>query len=219
MPELGFFCGPALKDMQPENLVDWPLDVAAARYSAAHHGDYPRWAAAIANLPPMTEITTSYGDTVRVNGSTDTARLEAALRVLHPWRKGPFRIGGISIDTEWRSDWKWRRLSGSLGRIDGARVLDIGCGNGYFGWRLLEAGASEVVGIDPTLLFCMQHLALQTYINDPRNWVLPLGVDELPGTTQFDLVLSMGVIYHRREPQMHVQKLAELTRAASPSRP
>ncbi len=214
LPELGVVHGQTLSlQTLPQNLPDWPLDLAQARFSAAHHGDYPRWAAALADLPTMADIRTSYGDTVSVRGATDTGRLEAALRALHPWRKGPFQVGEIHIDTEWRSDWKWQRLAGALGKLDGARVLDIGCGNGYFGWRLLEAGADEVIGIDPTLLFCMQHLALQTYINDPRNWVLPLGIDELPTTAQFDLVLSMGVIYHRREPLQHVQKLAELTAA------
>ena len=196
---------------QPDNLPGWPLDLIPARFSAEHHGDFPRWAAVIEHLPPMQGTTTSYGDVVTAAGATDTEQLEAALRELHPWRKGPFRIGEITIDTEWRSDWKWQRLADALGRIDNARVLDIGCGNGYFGWRLLEAGAREVIGVDPTLLFCMQHLAIQRYMNDARNWVLPLGVDELPLTVQFDLTLSMGVIYHRREPRQHVEKLAALT--------
>lgn len=28
-------------------------------------------------------------------------------------------------------------------------MLDVGCGNGYYGWRLCGAGAASVVGIDP----------------------------------------------------------------------
>ena len=148
----------------------------------------------------------------KLNLNTDATRLvQEHLMRLHPWRKGPFQLDDVFIDTEWRSDWKWRRLSKTLGSFKGQRVLDIGCGNGYFGWRMLGAGASEVIGIDPTLLFCMQHQAIQKYFQDPRNWVLPLKVEEIPDSTLFDRVFSMGVLYHRRDPQEHVDKVFNLT--------
>ena len=194
----------------PDNLPGWPLHLVAERFSAEHHGDYPRWAKALADLPPLRDAHVTYEDTVRIDGAVDEPALRTALEALHPWRKGPFQIGPVRIDTEWRSDLKWRRLADALGTVNG-RVLDIGCGNGYFGWRLLDAGADEVIGVDPTLLFCMQHLAIQNYTSDARNWVLPLGVQELPATARFETVLSMGVIYHRRDPQQHVRQLVELT--------
>ena len=45
----------------------------------------------------------------------------------------------IDIDTEWRSDLKWNRIAGA---VDFSRktVLDVGCGNGYYGWRMLHSG-------------------------------------------------------------------------------
>ena len=92
------------------------------------------------------------------------AALEDALRGLHPWRKGPFRLFDIEIDTEWRSDWKWDRVQPHLDTLTGKRVLDIGCGSGYHAWRMLGAGASEVIGIEPTPLFVLQFWALQRYI-------------------------------------------------------
>ena len=148
----------------------------------------------------------------KLNLNADASRrLHEQLMHLQQWRKGPVQIEDIFIDTEWRSDWKWRRLSKTLGSFKGQRVLDIGCGNGYFGWRMLGAGASEVIGIDPTLLFCMQHQAIQKYFQDPRNWVLPLKVEEIPDSTPFDRVFSMGVLYHRRDPQEHVDKVFNLT--------
>lgn len=40
----------------------------------------------------------------------ETRRLNSILEQLKPWRKGPFSLYGINIDTEWRSDWKWDRV-------------------------------------------------------------------------------------------------------------
>ncbi|MEM9622740.1 MAG: tRNA 5-methoxyuridine(34)/uridine 5-oxyacetic acid(34) synthase CmoB [Pseudomonadota bacterium] len=203
----------------PENLPAWPADLVRQRYSSSTHGDYARWQQAVADLPPLQASgVAQYQDTVTFPGVVDADKLTDTLMQLHPWRKGPFRIGEVQIDTEWRSDLKWQRLlqhvqaDGCLHNfVQGQRVLDIGCGNGYFGWRMLEAGAKEVIGIDPTLLFCMQHAAIQKFANDPRNWVLPLGIDEVPATTTFGAVFSMGVIYHRRDPEAHVQQMFALT--------
>jgi len=163
-----------------------------ARFSPSFHGDQKRWLSAI--------------DTLQVESCS-----EAALRKLMPWRKGPWVFGDLVIDTEWRSDWKWARLQPHLSLLTGKRVLDIGCGNGYFGWRLLEAGAHAVVGIDPTLLYCMQHLAVATLQGSANNWVLPLTLEEAPLSACFGTVLSMGVIYHRRDPVDHVRRLFECT--------
>ena len=195
----------------PAGLAGWPLDALAPRFSSAHHGDYAKWDQALASLPALENPNVDYGDTVAVAGQVDAQALREALQQLHPWRKGPFQIGPVRIDTEWRSDWKWARVAAALGDMQGERVLDIGCGNGYFGWRMLAAGASEVIGVDPALLFCMQHQAIQHYTQDERNWVLPLRVEELPDTVQFDTVFSMGVIYHRRDPLAHTRQLAALT--------
>ena len=196
----------------PQGLDSWPLQLAQSRFSKDFHGDFERWQAALHRLPVLQNQQVIYGDTVTVTGATDADELETALRQLHPWRKGPFCIAGLHIDTEWRSDWKWRRLAPALPQLTGQRILDIGCGNGYFGWRLLEQGADEVIGVDPTLLFCMQHQAVLHYTQDFRNWVLPLKAEELPAEALFDTVLSMGVIYHRRDPLTHSQHLAALAK-------
>ena len=92
----------------------------------------------------------------------------------------------------------------------GEMVLDIGCGNGYFGWRMLEAGAQKVVGLDPMVLFCVQYFALNRYLQSDRHWVLPLRFEQVrPELTQerFDSVFSMGVLYHQRNPQQHIQDI------------
>jgi tRNA (mo5U34)-methyltransferase len=166
----------------PEDLQDVST-LVEARLADAAHGDMPRWRAALDALPELEVTNVDLGPTVTIIGHAGAAerrRLEASLRVLHPWRKGPFRLFDVFVDTEWRSDWKWARVLPYLGTLAGQRVLDVGGGNGYFGWRMLEAGARDVVGVDPTLVFCMQHRAINAYVRCPVNRVLPLRFEELP---------------------------------------
>ncbi|MEM1432527.1 MAG: tRNA 5-methoxyuridine(34)/uridine 5-oxyacetic acid(34) synthase CmoB [Pseudomonadota bacterium] len=207
----------ALGDHYPAPLRATLL-AATARFSSAAHGDYARWAEALDTLPRITPVTIDTSMGVQLCASRPVALnpLMQALRQFRPWRKGPFDLFGLGLDTEWRSDWKWDRVAGAVNWTD-AHVLDVGCGNGYFGWRMLGAGATQVIGIDPTLLFCMQHLAIDHFASgDPRcrerNWVLPLPLEALPAdgtleSLEFDLTLSMGVLYHRRDPAEHLRSL------------
>jgi tRNA (mo5U34)-methyltransferase len=130
------------------------------------------------------------------------------LQHFHPWRKGPYQLLGIDLNTEWRSDWKWDRLLPHIVPLDGRKVLDIGGGNGYHGWRMQGAGAQLVLGIDPTRVFAMQYLVMQRYIQSTSHYVLPIGIEDLPVNLGcFDTVFSMGVLYHRRSPLDHLYEL------------
>ena len=199
-----------------EDLNNWPADLIALRLSSKQNGNYSRWNDAFERLPQIDVKATSYGRTVTIDGKVeDQTELMNNLMKLLPWRKGPFKISDTLIDTEWRSDWKWSRvISNPLirNKLKKAIVLDVGCGNGYFGWRMLESGAKRVVGIDPSALFCIQHQCIQRYIQDQRNVVLPLKLEDLPYDDQFDCVFSMGVIYHRRDPLDHLTRLYQLTK-------
>ena len=141
---------------------------------------------------------------VRVEGACDDPvrqSIEALLRDLHPWRKGPFEIYGTRIETEWRSDLKWDRLASHIQPLTGRMVLDVGCGSGYHAWRMVGAGARRVIGIDPILLSGAQFLAIRHFAGDFPVDVLPVGIDDVPRNLRaFDTVFSMGVLYHRRSP-------------------
>jgi tRNA (mo5U34)-methyltransferase len=189
-----------------------PSQVAAALRPEGH-GDLPGWYAALADLPRVTpsRIDLTAG-CLRIGDAADLApdaraRLADQLMAFHPWRKGPFCPFGIHLDTEWRSDWKWERVAGAID-LAGRRVLDVGCGNGYYGWRMLGAGARLVVGVDPTLRYVMQYAALRRFIGPSANYVLPLKLEACPAASRaFDVVFSMGVLYHRRDPLAHLADL------------
>ena len=195
-----------------------PGQVEAA-LDPARHGDLVAWRAALESLPPLTPGSCDFtASAVRIGAAADAGAearetLEAGLRALHPWRKGPFTLFGIEIDTEWRSDWKWDRLAAQIAPLSGRRVLDVGCGNGYHCWRMYGAGAAQVIGVDPTLRFVMQYWALRRYTGQVPVHVLPLTGEAMPeNLAGFDTVFSMGVLYHRRDPQEHLQRLLGMLR-------
>jgi tRNA (mo5U34)-methyltransferase len=190
-----------------------PTQLAQA-FDVAKHGDLTTWQAVINQLPqvnPSQRLLDT--DAIQIGYSEDLSaeqqnQLEQALRALHPWRKGPYRLFDIYIDTEWRSNWKWDRLKNHIAPLKHRLVLDVGCGNGYHGWRILGAGAKMVLGIDPTLLSVMQFQAIKKLYGTAPIYVLPLGIEDVPANLQaFDTVFSMGVLYHRRSPIDHLLEL------------
>lgn len=188
-------------DLQPLGLGDWAVLLRPAIESAMaakQHGDFPRWAAAIDAL---------------ADAGLDAAQRKSELLLLSPWRKGPFDVGGVTIDAEWRSDLKWGRIAERISPLAGRNVLDVGCGNGYYAVQMKNAGANCVLGVDPTLLYVMQFLAVATLADCSNVHVLPLRLEALPPAPRvFDTSFSMGVLYHQRSPLEHLRKMRESLR-------
>ena len=188
-------------------------------FDCSAHGTFAKWQQIIDQLslpvPTQTAIDT---DTVQIGSVSDIsdlerAQLEQQLKEFHPWRKGPYDIFGLHINTEWRSDWKWERLKAHLAPLRNRLVLDVGCGNGYHCWRMLGEHAKMVVGIDPSLLSVMQFHLLRKLHGDAPVYVLPVGIEQMPqGMKAFDTVFSMGVLYHRRSPIDHLMELRDCLR-------
>jgi len=184
-------------------------------------GDLPAWEKAVAKLPalPAERSVSLDADTVSVDvalSDSQRRQCENLLKMLAPWRKGPYRLGGIPLDTEWRSDWKWQRVAPHLAPLTGRRVLDVGGGNGYHAWRMAGAGADFVLVIDPSPRFFWQFRAVRHFVGNAdggRTHFLPVGIEEVPEALGFfDTVFSMGVLYHRLSPLEHLLQLKDALR-------
>lgn len=196
---------------------DWPLpsaqlDQLADKIDFApwlNHGNLTKWLATLEGMPAHQTNSVELSRWVGPRGQTsDLEQLTQSLMALKPWRKGPYQLFDIQIDTEWRSDLKWERIKSAISPGT-QRVLDVGCGSGYHLWRLLEAGCSEVLGVDPSLLFAIQFAAIQKHCRQPGIHFWPIPLEAMPESQLFDLVLSMGVLYHRRSPIDHLTQLRD----------
>ncbi|GJM12747.1 MAG: tRNA U34 carboxymethyltransferase [Pseudohongiella sp.] len=182
------------------------------------YGDFPKWRRLLSELPVIEPSSAEFGSTVRIGDESDSdpatlARLREQLLEFIPWRKGPFELFDIGIDTEWQSNLKWDRLIKEIAPLRSRRVLDVGSGNGYYGFRMLEQGAEMVLGIDPHMAYVAQFWLLKHFTAESPVFVLPLTLEQVPPSlSYFDTVFSMGVIYHRRSPIDHILELKSCLR-------
>lgn len=188
----------------------WQAVGFSTNSSDLDHGTLESWLTTLDLLPNIRSSHTHFGDTIQVGTSEDLSSFEGdaldrAIDLLIPWRKGPLNLFGREIDAEWRSDFKWARLCSHL-QWQEKTVLDVGCGNGYFGFRALDAGAKSVLGIDGYLLYVLQAALVNWFVRS-SNVVVPrrFSPDSVPD--KFDIVLSMGVIYHQRDVDSHLKAL------------
>ena len=155
----------------------------------------------------------SFGDLIEIGKRSEIREdvygvLQDQLMDLRPWRKGAFSLFGVHIDSEWQCHMKWGRLKDSIRPLTGKSVLDVGSGNGYFGFRMLEAGADLVVGLEPHLPYLSQFWAVKLFLPETDNYILPYRLEDIATNRYyFDTVFSMGVIYHRRSPIDHILQL------------
>lgn len=206
------------KALENSDAAKW-LDTLAQSvdhaFNAPRHGELDKWLSMLASLPDSEPSSIELNSEVRIGEKDDIEQeirdeLEQHLRLLMPWRKGPFSIFGLDINTEWHSDWKWERVQPHIASLKGKHVLDIGCGNGYYALRSYAQGADLVVGIDPGQKYIMQFYALKKYLGNIPVHLLPLGIEDIPPSLNaFDTVFSMGVLYHRRSPLDHLMELRE----------
>ncbi|MGR3985235.1 MAG: tRNA 5-methoxyuridine(34)/uridine 5-oxyacetic acid(34) synthase CmoB [Gammaproteobacteria bacterium] len=210
----------ALQSNHLAELAEPLMERAELAWRGNRHGDLEKWRRALAGLDGLRASSHDFArDAVRIGAARDCddaarARAKQLLLQLQPWRKGPFDFFGMRIDAEWRADCKWARIAGSID-LRGRRALDIGCGNGYYLWRMLGAGASLALGIDPAQLFIAQFAACKRHCPARPAFALPLTCEAFPrgaGLPGFDAVFSMGVLSHRRDPHAHLREALQCAR-------
>ncbi len=210
----------AYEDISNSTLEVWmkqlPQDIEHV-FKNYTHGELDGWQTLLAELINVSATDLELSDKVSVGNdqSLSTEQREQLIRQLkqlHPWRKGPYHVHGIHIDTEWRSDWKWQRILPEISPLKDRTILDVGCGNGYHLFRMRGEGAKLAIGIDPSQKFLAQFLAMKHFFGQLPIHLLPLGIEQMPKMPLFDTVFSMGVLYHRRSPIDHIQQLKELLR-------
>jgi len=151
----------------------------------------------------------SLGDAINIRANLGSKERDEAFRLamdLRSWRKGPFGIDDIFIDSEWKSFVKYNLLEPHL-NLEGKTVGDIGCNNGYYMFRMLKQKPKRLIGFDPGVISYLQFEFIDRFIDSSIRYEL-LGVEHLPEYGEkFDTLFCLGVLYHRSDP---IKTLKEL---------
>jgi tRNA (mo5U34)-methyltransferase len=162
---------------------------------------------ALESLPNYT-CQVKFEDRVKIssNDNVDHILIENVARMMMPWRKGPFELFGLFIDTEWQSFMKYNLLEPFF-NLEGKRVADIGCNNGYYLFRMLNQNPKKLVGFDPSALYKTQFDFINHFVKSEIVYEL-LGVEHLPFYEEkFDIIFCLGVLYHRSDPVNMLKQL------------
>lgn len=158
------------------------------------------------------DLEIDYGDWFSVGEKEDLTNDEYEVilktaKKLIPWRKGPFKIFGLEIDSEWQSNIKYNLIRPYFDLKDKV-VADIGCNNGYYMFRMLEDKPKRLIGFDPSPLTLHQFEFVNHFVKSNIVYEM-LGVEHLEFYNhKFDFIFMLGVLYHRPDPVGTLKSLA-----------
>jgi len=165
---------------------------------------------AIKALPVYEEVEVKHGDRVEVQvphlSPEQATQIEEIARLMKPWRKGPFQLGDLFIDSEWQSQIKYNLLEPHFDLKDKI-VGDIGCNNGYYLFRMLSQKPKKLIGFDPSAIYYSQFQFINHFIKSDIVYEL-LGVEHVAFYEhKFDTLFCLGVLYHRSDPVAMLKSL------------
>jgi len=165
---------------------------------------------AIKNLPNHDTVEVSLGDSVSVNipnlCEAGAEQVKQTALLMKPWRKGPFSINELFIDSEWQSQIKYNLLEPHFNLKDKV-VGDIGCNNGYYLFRMQSHEPKKLIGFDPSAIYYSQFQFFNHFIKSDIVYEL-LGVEHVEFYEhKFDVLFCLGVLYHRSDPVMMLKSL------------
>lgn len=158
---------------------------------------------ALKNLPLINDAIFELDDIIKISSKSinkeEKQKIKKLAWDLRPWRKGPFELFDTFIDSEWKSYIKYDLLEPHFD-LENKCVVDIGCNNGYYLFRMLKHKPKKLVGFDPSIHYKTQFDFINHFIKSPIKFEL-LGIEHLPYfENKFDFIFCLGVLYHRSDP-------------------
>lgn len=165
---------------------------------------------AIRSLKMYEDVEVKLGDRVEVQiknlSPQDAQQIKETALLMKPWRKGPFQINDLFIDSEWQSQIKYNLLEPHFNLKDKI-VGDIGCNNGYYLFRMLSQSPKKLIGFDPSAIYYSQFQFINHFIKSDIVYEL-LGVEHVEFYEhKFDTLFCLGVLYHRSDPVAMLKSL------------
>jgi tRNA (mo5U34)-methyltransferase len=148
---------------------------------------------------------------IKSNNDIDEKLLLEMLMALKPWRKGPFEFFDTFVDAEWKSFIKYKIIKPYLD-IENKTIIDVGCNNGYYLFKMLEENPRLLIGIDPSAIYKMQFDLANSFIKSPIEYYM-LGIEHMSEFVKYrkikvDTIICLGVLYHRSDPIASLKSLA-----------
>jgi tRNA (mo5U34)-methyltransferase len=165
---------------------------------------------AIQALKTYKDVKVRLGDRVEVHIpdliQEDAQQIKETALLMKPWRKGPFQINDLFVDSEWQSQIKYNLLEPHFDLKDKI-VGDIGCNNGYYLFRMLSQQPKKLIGFDPSAIYYSQFQFINHFIKSDIVYEL-LGVEHVEFYEhKFDTLFCLGVLYHRSDPVAMLKSL------------
>jgi len=165
---------------------------------------------AIQALPEYVNVKVTLSDRVTLQipnlSKNEAEQIKQTALLMKPWRKGPFEINELFIDSEWQSQIKYNLLEPYF-NLKGKVVGDIGCNNGYYLFRMLSHEPKKLIGFDPSAIYYSQFQFINHFVKSDIVYEL-LGVEHVECYEhKFDTLFCLGVLYHRSDPVAMLKSL------------
>ncbi len=165
---------------------------------------------AIKALSEYLNVEVALGDRVKLQienlSDEEAEQIKQTALLMKPWRKGPFQISELFIDSEWQSQIKYNLLEPHFNLKDKI-VGDIGCNNGYYLFRMLSQEPKKLIGFDPSAIYYSQFQFINHFIKSEIVYEL-LGIEHVEFYEhKFDILFCLGVLYHRSDPVAMLKSL------------
>ncbi len=156
----------------------------------------------------------------------DKAQLKEEILNITDWRH-PFEVEpGVwtTLFRDWFKDWHLWRVENLMPNIEtiarcllpdgikGAKVLDVGCWDGFYGFEFIKRGAASLKGIDLREEAVRRANLLKEYYQYPNCQFEAINIqDKAFEKESFDISLLFGVLYHLSAPIDVLKTIGNIT--------